>query len=339
MMIIIYFLVIVLSIITTYFDFFILQKIAVLITQIFTKIFQFISLPVITLSMVVTISQHNEVHKMKHMWKRLLLYTIGTTIIAATITAILYCIIKPSHINMSKNDIIQPCIPKMDYQSHFMSLIPSNIFSPFIENNVIGALFLSIIMGIAIQYISDEKSRNIVICFFKGLHEMFLKITFWVMKMIPLALFGFATSTIMQLRNGIHLTGLTKYLSIIILANLIQGLIILPLFLYVNKIKPWKMMQVMFPALSIAFFSKSSTGTLPATIKVIEEDLGVKATVSRFCLPLCTSINMNGCAAFILATVIYVVGPEILFLNKFIEWIFLYNIYGLSGALFFLPKI
>ncbi|MGI2298521.1 ankyrin repeat domain-containing protein [Candidatus Cardinium hertigii] len=35
----------------------------------------------------------------------------------------------------------------------------------------------------------------------------------------------------------------------------------------------------------------------------------------------------------------YLVGPEILFLNKFIEWIFLYNIYGLSGALFFLPKI
>ncbi|MGI2298713.1 hypothetical protein ACRRVB_02870 [Candidatus Cardinium hertigii] len=37
--------------------------------------------------------------------------------------------------------------------------------------------------------------------------------------------------------------------------------------------------------------------------------------------------------------ILYLVGPEILFLNKFIEWIFLYNIYGLSGALFFLPKI
>jgi len=61
----------------------------------------------------------------------------------------------------------------------------------------------------------------------------------------------------------------------------------------------------MMPALSLAFFSKSSVGTLPVTINTVENNLNVHPTISRFVLPLCTSINMNGCAAFIFTTVVY----------------------------------
>jgi Na+/H+-dicarboxylate symporter len=64
-------------------------------------------------------------------------------------------------------------------------------------------------------------------------------------------------------------------------------------------------MKNMLPALSLAFFSKSSVGTLPVTMETFEKNLNVKPEISRFVLPLCTSINMNGCAAFIFTTVIY----------------------------------
>ena len=64
-------------------------------------------------------------------------------------------------------------------------------------------------------------------------------------------------------------------------------------------------MKGMLPALSLAFFSKSSVGTLPVTMSTVEKNLHVKPEISRFVLPLCTSINMNGCAAFIFTTVIY----------------------------------
>ena len=89
------------------------------------------------------------------------------------------------------------------------------------------------------------------------------------------------------------------------LANLVQGFIILPLWLRWQGIKPFSTMKGMLPALSLAFFSKSSVGTLPVTMDTVEKNLNVKPEISRFVLPLCTSINMNGCAAFIFATVIY----------------------------------
>jgi Na+/H+-dicarboxylate symporter len=62
----------------------------------------------------------------------------------------------------------------------------------------------------------------------------------------------------------------------------------------------------MLPALSFAFFSKSSTAAMPVAIDCAEQQLKVDPKVARFSFPLCTSINMNACAAFILITVLFV---------------------------------
>ena len=56
----------------------------------------------------------------------------------------------------------------------------------------------------------------------------------------------------------------------------------------------------------MALFTKSSAATLPVTMETAENRLGVKSKVARFVLPICTTINMNGCAAFILVTSLFV---------------------------------
>ena len=62
----------------------------------------------------------------------------------------------------------------------------------------------------------------------------------------------------------------------------------------------------MSPAVAVALFTKSSAGTLPVTMASAEQNMKVNKAVSRFVLPICTTINMNGCAAFILITSIFV---------------------------------
>jgi Na+/H+-dicarboxylate symporter len=113
------------------------------------------------------------------------------------------------------------------------------------------------------------------------------------------------TVTILELRDGVAMQGLAAYLAVIVLANLIQGLVILPLWLLSNGIRPLQTLRGMLPALSVAFFSKSSSGTLPITMETAEKNIGVDPKISRAIFPLCTTINMNGCAAFIFVTVIY----------------------------------
>jgi Na+/H+-dicarboxylate symporter len=62
----------------------------------------------------------------------------------------------------------------------------------------------------------------------------------------------------------------------------------------------------MTPAVLMALFTKSSAATLPVTMQSAEERLGVRKDIARFVLPICTTINMNGCAAFILVTSLFV---------------------------------
>ena len=91
-----------------------------------------------------------------------------------------------------------------------------------------------------------------------------------------------------------NMKGIGQFITVIIAANLIQGFIILPAWLKFHGLLPFKILRGMMPALSLAFFSKSSGGTLPVTIASAEKNLSVDPKISRFVLPLCTSINMNG---------------------------------------------
>lgn len=282
-----------------------LKEFGLLISDIFIKIFKCISLPIISLSIIVTLANYRADSLMKGIWKRTMTYTFSTTFLAALISCILYLLIQPSSVEVNLALNADTATSNLGYLAYLTNIIPTNLLSPFLEQQVMGVLFLSIVIGFAVRHIPDDESRNTITHFFRGAHGMFLVMTRWIIKFIPLGLFGFITSTVVQLRSGMDIRGIGEYLLIIVLANLIQGFVVLPLWLKSHGIKPFAAMRAMIPALSVAFFSKSSVGTLPITMNTIENNLEVKPEISRFVLPLCTSINMNGCAAFIFATVIY----------------------------------
>ena len=85
------------------------------------------------------------------------------------------------------------------------------------------------------------------------------------------------------------------------------------------------------------FFSRGmliGTGTLPVTMASAENRLGIRRPVSRFVLPICTTINMNGCAAFILLTVVYLMqnaGADITF-GTIAAWVLISTIAAVGNA-------
>ncbi|GHT96256.1 hypothetical protein FACS1894122_14470 [Alphaproteobacteria bacterium] len=193
---------------------------------------------------------------------------------------------------------------------------------------------MGVVVGIAIRYMPDSSSRVLMNNFFKNIHEIFLIVVGWIIKILPIALFGFIATAVMQLKSGVNIKGFGGYLSVVVLANVVQGLVVLPIFLYFNKIRPFVSLKCMLPALSVAFFSKSSVGTLPITMETAENNLGVSRRISRFVLPLCTAINMNGCAAFILTTVIYVMQNHGIDVNlvTILQWILISTIAAIGNA-------
>lgn len=296
---------IILGLLSGFSDIALLKNIGLLISDIFIKIFKCISLPIIALSIIVTLSKYRSDGMMRSVWRRTMCYTLATTLIAAGVSCFLYLLIHPSMVQEAGLTTASVSTSQVGYLQYLERLIPSTIFSPFIEQQVISVLFLGIVIGIAIRFIPDAEAKVTITQFFRGAHGLFMVITHWIIAIIPIGLFGFITTTVVQLKQGVAIKGIGEYLLIIVLANLIQGFVVLPLWLRFHGIRPFAAMKAMLPALSLAFFSKSSVGTLPVTMDTVEKQLQVKPEISRFVLPLCTSINMNGCAAFIFATVIY----------------------------------
>lgn len=321
-----------LGVISGFSDISLLKTLGLFIADVFIKIFKCISLPIIALSIIVTLSGYRSDGMMRTVWRRTMTYTLGTTLIAAAISCLLYIIIHPSMVGIVTEFKEQG--NQINYLSHISNLIPSSLFSPFIEQQVLSVLLISIVVGIAIRFIPDTDARQTITHFFRGAHGLFMVITRWVIAIIPLGLFGFITSTVVQLRSGMDIKGIGEYLLIVVLANLVQGFIVLPLWLKMQGIKPFATMRGMLPALSLAFFSKSSVGTLPVTMETVEKNLNVKPHLSRFILPLCTSINMNGCAAFIFATVIYLMQNHGIHvsLGSMMVWIVVATVAAIGNA-------
>lgn len=331
---VIYAAMILLGVVSGYSDIAFLKNFGLLISDIFIKIFKCISLPIIALSIVVTLSNYRADGVMRTVWRRAMSYTLGTTLVAAAISCLLYLLIHPGMIGVIKQEVVGPQTSQLSYLQHIANLIPSTIFEPFVEHQVMGVLLIGIVAGIAIRFIPEAEARQTITQFFRGAHGLFMVVTNWVIAIIPLGLYGFITSTVVQLREGMAIKGIGEYLLIIVLANLIQGLIVLPLWLKSQGVKPFAAFKGMLPALSVAFFSKSSVGTLPVTMETAEKNLKVKPEISRFVLPLCTSLNMNGCAAFIFTTVIYLMqnhGIEIS-LSMMGLWIVIATIAAIGNA-------
>lgn len=90
----------------------------------------------------------------------------------------------------------------------------------------------------------------------------------------------------------------------------------------------------MMPAVLMALFTKSSAATLPVTMYTSERRLGVSSKVARFVLPICTTINMNGCATFILVTSLFVMqnGGIELTIPTMLLWLLLSVVSAIGNA-------
>jgi Na+/H+-dicarboxylate symporter len=297
---------IILGLISGYFHTSTTDAAASILSQIFINFLKLVSLPIIFLSIVSTASGMESVDEIKTIGKKVLKYTLLTTFVAATVALILFVLVNPVRgiVISEKTDALQQgSLP--GYFNYLLSVIPTNIIQPFSENNVIGVLLLAMVLSFAMLSLPREK-RKVLHTFFASLYAAIMKVTMWIIAIMPLAVWAFITLFLKDLRSGLEVKSLALYLSCVLAANLIQAIIILPTFLKFHTLSPIRLAKQMFPALSVAFFSKSSSAALPMAIRCAEKNVGVSSKVASFSLPLCTTINMNACAAFILITVLFV---------------------------------
>ena len=314
-----------------------LDEVMNFVATVYTRLFQLLAVPTIVLAVITTFATFGSKGSGR-IFGHTLTYTLLTTIAAAAVGAILYVLIAPS--NLPAGTALECCGaaaaqgPDVTYSDHLLSIIPNNIVKPFLERNVLSLLLLAFAIGIGLSKLPDSENKSVIVKGLLGLQELLFLLIRWLIWTLPLGIVAFSAQLSAQVSAGVVADSIGKYVLVVLGGNVIQFFVVLPLFLLARGLNPVHVLGRMMPAVLMALFTKSSAATLPVTMDTAENRLGVKKNIARFVLPICTTINMNGCAAFILVTSLFVMqnGGTPLTWSTILLWILISVISAVGNA-------
>ena len=282
-----------------------LDEVMNFVATVYTRLFQLLAVPTIVLAVITTFATFGSNGSGK-IFGHTLTYTLLTTFAAAAVGAALYVIVAPGLLPLEA--LSAATVPEASasgtasYADHLLSVIPNNIVRPFLEGNVLSLLLLAFAVGIGLSKLPDSENKAVVVKGLLGLQDLLFLLIRWLIWTLPLGIVAFSAQLSAQVSAGVVADSIGKYVLVVLGGNVIQFFVVLPLFLLAKGLNPVHVLGKMMPAVLMALFTKSSAATLPVTMETAEKRLGIKKNVARFVLPICTTINMNGCAAFILVT-------------------------------------
>jgi len=185
-----------------------------------------------------------------------------------------------------------------------LNIVPRNPFAAAANGDLIAVMFFSLMFGIAAAVVQSEGTRNFVGAV-QGIYDISLKLIGWVISIAPYAVAALLFSICAKLGFDV-LIQLARYVFTVVLALSIHFFVVFPLLLrFVGGVSPIAFFKGAEPAILTAFSTSSSSASLPTTLKVAEENLGVPRRVSRFVCTLGATANMNGTALFEGITVLF----------------------------------
>ena len=302
------------------------------VATIYTRLFQLLAVPTIVLAVITTFATFGSKGSGR-IFGHTLTYTLLTTIAAAAIGAILYVIIAPGSLDTIQQTSA-PQQPDVTYYDHIVSIIPNNIVKPFFDGNVLSLLILAFAVGLGLSKLPESENKTIITKGLLGLQELLFLLIRWLIWTLPLGIVAFSAQLSAQVSAGVVADSIGKYILVVLGGNVIQVFVVLPLFLLARGLNPIHVLGKMMPAVLMALFTKSSAATLPVTMDTAENRLGIRQNIARFVLPICTTINMNGCAAFILVTSLFVMqnGGTPLTITTIATWVVISVVSAIGNA-------
>ena len=261
--------------------------------QIFKNLLLLIVVPLVFFSLVSGISSLSNMVKLGSIASKTVFLYLTTTAFAVILAIFFGWVFNISGYEGEVGSYTAPSGEANLYDT-VLRIFPNNIFGAFVENNMLGIVFISILFGIALNLtddLTDKLSKN-----FERLNIVFMKIVLIIMSFAPIGVFCLMGSYVMD--HGLNIFGdLIQYVLILIFVLFFHLIftysLILKLFANLNPIIFFKKMR---NVALFAFSTSSSAATIPVTLKTVTDDLGVKKDVSSFVIPVGATINMDGTA-------------------------------------------
>ena len=191
-----------------------------------------------------------------------------------------------------------------DVAAVFQRMIPPNVVKAAVEGNMLGLIFFAILFGYFMTHLTHQYAEPLF-NFWNGVFHVMMRMTEFIMKFAPIGVFGLVAE-VMATAGFSAAKPLAIFAICVLVALAVHAFVTLPVLLrFVGRVKPYKTMAGVSPAMLTAFSTASSSATLPITMDSLEDNIGVSNKVSSFVLPLGATVNMNGTALYECAAAVF----------------------------------
>ncbi|WP_373429298.1 dicarboxylate/amino acid:cation symporter [Streptomyces sp. V4I23] len=262
--------------------------------SIFVQLLKLAVAPLVFFAILVSITNLRKVNNAARLATRTLLWFMITSLIAVAIGLAIGLVTNPgAGTGLTPKDGQKP-ENAGSWIDFLTGIVPTDVITPFTELNVLQIVFMAAVAGIAALKLGEKAQPILTLS--ESVLELLQKALWWVIRLAPIGtvgLIGFAIAD-----YGWDLIG--KYATFTADVYIGCALVmfgVYPLLLAtVAKVNPIQFFKGAWPAIQLAFVSRSSVGTMPVTVKVTER-LGVPKEYTSFAVPFGATTKMDGCAA------------------------------------------
>ena len=274
------------------------------------RLITMVVVPLVVASLIVGTASLGDVTKLGRIGGKTIAYYLATTAIAVSIGLLLSNLVSPgSHMDPavleslratylaegeSRVEIAQRAPSLIEA---LLEMIPRNPVQAMASGQMLPIIFFTIFFGAAISVLPEGR-KGPLLGFFHGVNDAAMVMIHWIMKLAPYAVFALIGAVVA--RFGMDMLRSLLVYSLTVLAGLALHLsVTYPAALrFLGRVSPLPFFRRIRAAPLIAFSTSSSNATLPVTMEVAEEGVGISPEVSSFVLPLGATINMDGTALY-----------------------------------------
>lgn len=277
--------------------------------RLFLVAIQFIIVPLIVASVIRGIAAGEESENLGRLGGMALLFFLVTTLVAVALGLAAALLIQPG--NYIDPGVVRAMVPDTgsgagelaaglpslrDLPDVVLGVFPRDPLTTFVSGNMLQTVISAAIIGMALV-VMPHRERKPLLDLLASVQSVCMVIVGWVLRFVPLAVFGLLAN--IAARVGFSTLVATGIYVLTVLAGLLclLGLYLLVIAL-AARIGPLRFLRQAREVLLLALSTSSSAAVMPLTLQTAEEKFGVRSGISRFVIPLGTTINMAGTALY-----------------------------------------
>ena len=266
--------------------------------DIFLRMLKMLIVPLVIFSITSGICKMGDIKQLRTVGIRYVLWIVVSAIIAAICGVVAGLIVQPGKGTTEFLAAAEAAeAQSYSFIDNVVGWFPTNVVESMFNANMLQIIVFCLFLGVALLALG-EKAKS-VIKFIDESSEVMLKITEYVIAFSPLGIMSLIATMVSTISGAM----MKEVVTFLITDNVVCLFILVVVYPLITRLAArlsgYGFLRKIAPAILVALSTSSSAATLPVSIKISEEDLGIPENIYGFTLPLGNTTGMTGFAVFV----------------------------------------